>query len=157
MVTRRQESERLDGRAARLGRLRRLLEETSDFGEAMSAFFDLTDADRDLFADTVPCATHPELEGVIRQSLPDVLAHGGAVTGPPPGEGTWLAVCDLRLGRLEGHAFVHGTLRVAGRYGSILYFERHRVGLLGLAMGGGVMHYARFRCLPTAPQDPTRN
>ncbi len=137
-------------RAERLSGLRKLLEEADQFGEAMAAFFDITDADPGIFQESTPLESHEELIDVVAKTLPDVLNHHGEVV-------TGYFFADLRLSRVTETDLVHGTLRVADRYGSLFYFERHRVGLLCVAMGGGVMHYARFRSLKNLSPNPERN
>jgi len=64
----------------------------------------------------------------------------------------------VRLSRVPGHGFHHGSAAVDGRAVILFYFEDANTGLLAIIPGArGAAEMARFRLPAALPVDPGRN
>lgn len=125
--------------------LRRDLANADDFTALMDRFFDCVEADPEL---TRAAEGHrsPRLEDLVSRIAGELFDRS-------------MLVLRFQLLRVPRYRLVHGSVVIAGRLATVVWFEEPRQGLLAIAMGGSQMHYVRFTEAGTVPPpaDPAAN
>ena len=131
---------------ARLQELRQELLHEEQLSRIWTFFMDHI-GDKEEFTAIGKEVRDPFLEAVIAQVGQQLFAEDGAVS-------------DLLLCRVSEQHFIHGGFSLGGRFGTVIFFEDEKMGLLAVTdrPPSTEVKYARFFGKPIARQgEPSRN